>query len=43
VIARGHHVDAPPEQLIADFPGDAAAGGCILGVGDDQIDAVVLY
>ena len=42
VIARRHHVDAPVEQLIADLARDAEAGGGVLGVGDDEIDAVVV-
>ena len=42
VIARRHHVDAPVEQLVADLARDAEAGGRVLGVGDDEIDAVVV-
>ena len=42
VIARRHHVDAPVEQLVADLAGDAEAGRGVLGVGDDEIDAVVV-
>ena len=39
VIARRHHVDAPVEELVADFAGDAEAGRGVLGVGDDEVDA----
>ena len=42
VIARGHHLDAPVEQLIADLPGDPEPRRGVLRVGDDEIDAVVL-
>jgi hypothetical protein len=42
VIAGGHHVHAPVEQLLADFARDAEPGGRVLGVGDHQIDAVVV-
>ncbi len=42
VIAGGHHVDAAVEQLLADLARDAEAGGRVLGVGDDEIDAVVV-
>jgi hypothetical protein len=40
VIARGHHVDAPLEQLIADLTSHTEPGGGILGICDDQIDSV---
>ena len=40
VVARGHHVDAPVEQLVADLARDAEAGGGVLGVGDHEVDAV---
>ena len=42
VIAGRHHVDAPVEQLVADLARDAEAGGGVLGVGDDEVDAVVV-
>ena len=38
VIARGHDVDAQVEELVADLPRDAEAGGRVLAVGDDEID-----
>ena len=43
VVARGHDIDPPAEQLIADFPRDAPAGRGVLGIGDHQVDVVVLY
>ena len=42
VIARRHHVHAVLEQRIADVLGDAEAGGRVLGVGDHEVDAVVI-
>ena len=43
VVARGHDVDPPIQQLVAELPGDAPARGGIFGIGDDQVDVVVLY
>ena len=42
VIAGRHHVDAPVEQLVADLARDAEAGRRIFGVGDDEVDGVVV-
>src|SRR6185503_12292599 len=42
VIARGHHLDAPVEQLVPDLAGDPEPRRGVLRVGDDEIDAVVL-
>ena len=42
VIAGRHHVDAPVEELIADLAGDAEAGRRVLGVGDDEVDLMVI-
>src|SRR5439155_2014883 len=42
VVARGHHADAPVEELIADLARDAEARRRVLHVGDHQIDGVVL-
>ena len=42
VVARGHHVDAAVEQLVADLARDAEAGGRVLGVGDDEVDRVAV-
>ena len=42
MIARRHHVDAVFEQLLAYLTCDAETGGGILGVGDDEIDLVIV-
>ena len=42
MIARGHHIHAPIEQRVADVLRDAEARGGVLGVGDREVDAVVL-
>jgi hypothetical protein len=42
VIARGHHVDAPAEQRVADVTRDAEACRGVLGVCNGAINVVVL-
>ena len=42
MVARGHHIDPPVQQLVAELPGDAPAGCGIFCIGDDQVDVVVL-
>ena len=39
VIAGRHHVDAVAEDGVGDVAGDAEAGGGVLDVGDDEVDA----
>ena len=40
VVAGGHHVHAVAEDRIGHVAGDAKAGGGVLDVGDDEVDAV---
>ena len=42
VVAGRHHVDAPSQELIADLAGDAEAGRRVFGVGDDDVDLMVV-
>jgi hypothetical protein len=42
MVAGRHHVDAPAKDLIADLAGDAEAGRRILGVGDDDVDLMMI-
>src|SRR5581483_8091306 len=42
VIARRHDVDAEVEQLLADLARDPESARGVLGVGDDQVDLVVV-
>src|SRR5262249_21727303 len=42
VIARGHHIDPVLEQLIADLARDAEAGRGVFGIGNYEVDAVML-
>jgi len=41
VVARGHPVDAPVEQLIADLARDPEAGSGVLRVGDHEVEAPI--
>ena len=40
MIAGGHHVDAVAEDRVGDVAGHAEAGGGVLDVGDDEVDAL---
>jgi len=41
MIARREQVDAALQQFVQGVAGDAEARGGVLGVGDDEIDAVL--
>jgi hypothetical protein len=42
VIARGHDIDAPAEDLVADFTRDPGTGRGVLRVGDHQVDLMMI-
>src|SRR6185503_21298088 len=42
VVAGGHDIHPPVQQLVADLAGDASACGRVFRVGDYQVDRVVL-
>jgi hypothetical protein len=42
MVAGGHYVDPPVQQLVADFAGDPPSGSGVFGVRDDQIHLEML-
>ena len=42
VIARGHHVDAEVEDLLANLARDTETAGRVLRVGNDEVDLMAL-